>query len=137
MNKERLTFLLLKGLWFILEEMQQASQVILRSYERLSHVYEESKGKSNKTKKEATGEREIFIPHSESYQDDFSNSGLNAHTLFRGDLPSPWLSWGFLQLEELVLFLRAPRASWADHRVSQLHPGPCGLVVACPACLFR
>lgn len=40
--------------------MQQASQVILRSYERLSHVYEESKGKSNKAKKEATGEREIF-----------------------------------------------------------------------------
>lgn len=30
MNKVRLTFLLLKGLWFKLEEIQQVSQIILQ-----------------------------------------------------------------------------------------------------------
>ena len=83
------------------------------------------------------GERSQCPPLQKMYSHVyFSNSGLNAHTLFRGDLPSPWLSWGFLQLEELVLSLSAPRASWPGHRVSQLHSGPCSLVADCPACLF-
>lgn len=47
MNKERLTFLLLKGLWFILEDMEQESQIILQSYEKLSHVYKDSQKAKN------------------------------------------------------------------------------------------